>query len=66
MGYMENGGVLKYRKGGKVKKKKKEEEGGGMAGLSWHRKKCTVEAWLHICLLATDQRCLNMPGLWLE
>ncbi len=31
MGYMEDGGVLKYRKGGKVKKKKK---GGGMAGLS--------------------------------
>ena len=34
MGYMENGGVLKYRKGGKVKKKKKKKKGGGMAGLS--------------------------------
>ena len=33
MGYMEDGGVLKYRKGGKVKKKKKKK-GGGMAGLS--------------------------------
>ena len=32
MGYMEDGGVLKYRKGGSVKKKKKK--GGGMAGLS--------------------------------
>jgi len=34
MGYMEDGGVLKYRKGGKVKKKKKKKKGGGMAGLS--------------------------------
>jgi len=33
MGYMEDGGVLKYRKGGSVKKKKKKK-GGGMAGLS--------------------------------
>ena len=32
MGYLEDGGVLKYKKGGKVKKKKKK--GGGMAGLS--------------------------------
>jgi len=34
MGYMEDGGILKYRKGGKVKKKKKKKKGGGMAGLS--------------------------------
>lgn len=35
MGYMEDGGVLKYRKGGSVKKKKKKKKkGGGMAGLS--------------------------------
>ena len=46
MGYMEDGGILKYRKG--------------------HRKKCTVEAWLHICLLVIDQRFLNTPGPWLE
>ena len=33
MGYMEDGGILKYRKGGSVKKKKKKKKGGGMSGL---------------------------------
>ena len=32
-GVFERGGIVKYKKGGKVKKKKKKK-GGGMAGLS--------------------------------
>ena len=43
------------------------KKGGGMSGcLRCTKERCTVEAWLLICLLATDQECLSMPGLWLE
>ena len=45
-GVFEEGGIVEYKKGGKVKKKKKK--GGGMAGLSAAQKEVYRLSLIHI------------------